>query len=207
MSLDSFVAVLIRLVVVVAAALVIQRAPVRAGAGAGPAHRFAVLAVWLSAVVVIGALLETELRRIVTEPQASYAQDYFAVAVPFALAVFLAATIVARPRLDRDHRPGLAMLAGPLAVVVLVLAASATMLRYWEADDEQTLQTAVETSGAAMQQAVATEMGIDLARSVGFGDTVSDVPFLSILGSAYVVDPDADLRAIATTKGWAIIES
>ncbi|MCA0328870.1 MAG: response regulator [Actinobacteria bacterium] len=164
-SLDSFVAVLIRLVVVVAAALVIQRAPVRAGAGAGPAHRFAVLAVWLSAVVVIGALLETELRRIVNTPSASYAQDYFAVAVPFALAVFLAATIVARPRLDRDHRPGLAMLAGPLAVVVLVLAASATMLRYWEADDEQTLQTAVETSGAAMQQAVATDVDAFLARA------------------------------------------
>jgi len=54
---------------------------------------------------------------------------------------------------------------------------------------------------------VAGEMGIDLAQSVGFGDTVSDVPFLSILGSAYVVDPDADLRAIATTKGWTIIES
>lgn len=56
-------------------------------------------------------------------------------------------------------------------------------------------------------QAVAAEMGIDLARSVGFGDTVSDVPFLSILGSAYVIDPDADLRAIAATKGWTIIES
>jgi signal transduction histidine kinase/ActR/RegA family two-component response regulator len=165
-SLDSAVAVLVRLAMVVAVALVIQRAPARAGAGAGPAHRFAVLAVWLAAVVVLGALLETELRRIVAAtPPGSYAKDYFAVAVPLALAVFLAATIVARPRLDRDRRPGLALLAGPLAVVVLVLAASETMLRYWEADDQQTLQTAVETSGAAMQQAVAADVDSFLARA------------------------------------------
>ncbi|MBE2270453.1 MAG: haloacid dehalogenase-like hydrolase [Anaerolinea sp.] len=56
-------------------------------------------------------------------------------------------------------------------------------------------------------RSVATELGVDLARSVGFGDTLSDVPFLSILGSAYVVDPDADLRAVATERGWGIIES
>jgi len=56
-------------------------------------------------------------------------------------------------------------------------------------------------------RSVAAELGVDLARSVGFGDTLSDVPFLSILGSAYVVDPDADLRAVATERGWGIIES
>lgn len=54
---------------------------------------------------------------------------------------------------------------------------------------------------------VAADMGIDLTRSVGFGDTLTDVPFLSILGSAYVVDPDNDLRAIAAAKGWTVIES
>lgn len=54
---------------------------------------------------------------------------------------------------------------------------------------------------------VAREMNLDLARSVGFGDTVSDVPFLSLLGAAHVVDPDPDLRAIAVGKGWTIIES
>ncbi|MBK8021216.1 MAG: haloacid dehalogenase-like hydrolase [Chloroflexi bacterium] len=54
---------------------------------------------------------------------------------------------------------------------------------------------------------VATEMGIDLASSVGLGDTVSDSAFLSILGAACVVDPDPDLRAIATEKGWDILDS
>lgn len=54
---------------------------------------------------------------------------------------------------------------------------------------------------------VAAEMNLDLGQSVGFGDTVTDVPFLSVLGAAYVVDPDSDLRAIATSKGWSIIES
>ncbi|MCK6579429.1 MAG: haloacid dehalogenase-like hydrolase [Anaerolineae bacterium] len=53
---------------------------------------------------------------------------------------------------------------------------------------------------------VAAEMGLDLARSVGFGDTVSDTAFLSILGAAYVVHPDPDLRAIAAEKGWTILE-
>ncbi|GEM_PF-5507699 len=60
---------------------------------------------------------------------------------------------------------------------------------------------------AVRVRAVAQELGIDLSRSVGFGDTVTDVPFLSLLSTAYVVDPDDELRAIATSKGWTIIES
>lgn len=60
---------------------------------------------------------------------------------------------------------------------------------------------------AVRVRAVAQEMHLDLAQSVGFGDTMADVPFLSLLGTAYVVDPDAELRAIAQAKGWSVIES
>jgi HAD superfamily hydrolase (TIGR01490 family) len=59
---------------------------------------------------------------------------------------------------------------------------------------------------AARVRDVAQEMNLDLSRSVGFGDTTSDVPFLSILGSAYVVNPDRELRQIALGKGWTLIE-
>jgi len=54
---------------------------------------------------------------------------------------------------------------------------------------------------------VAQKLNIDLSRSVGFGDTLTDVPFLSILAHAHVVDPDPELRALALSKGWTIIES
>lgn len=58
---------------------------------------------------------------------------------------------------------------------------------------------------AVRARAVASEMGIDLARSVGFGDTVSDVPFLSLMGTVFVVDPDPDLITVATARGWTVI--
>jgi len=54
---------------------------------------------------------------------------------------------------------------------------------------------------------VAAELNLDLAKSVGFGDTSSDIPFLSLLGTAYVVDPAPELRTLAAEKGWTIIES
>ncbi len=54
---------------------------------------------------------------------------------------------------------------------------------------------------------VAQKHNIDLSRSVGFGDTTSDQYFLSLLGSAYVIDPDDELRAIAAEKGWTVIQN
>jgi phosphoserine phosphatase len=60
---------------------------------------------------------------------------------------------------------------------------------------------------AVRVRSVAQAMQIDLSASVGFGDTVTDVPFLSLLGTAHVVDPDAELRAIAQQKGWTILDT
>jgi phosphoserine phosphatase len=60
---------------------------------------------------------------------------------------------------------------------------------------------------AVRVRTVAQTMHIDLSASVGFGDTVTDVPFLSLLGTAHVVDPDAELRVIAQQKGWVILDT
>jgi phosphoserine phosphatase len=59
---------------------------------------------------------------------------------------------------------------------------------------------------AARARAVAAELNIDLSQSIGFGDTVADVPFLSLLLQVTVVHPDRELRQIAILNGWEIVE-
>jgi phosphoserine phosphatase len=60
---------------------------------------------------------------------------------------------------------------------------------------------------AARARSLAVELGIDLKQSIGFGDTVADVPFLSLLKQVTVVHPDRELRQIAITNGWEILEN
>lgn len=45
---------------------------------------------------------------------------------------------------------------------------------------------------------------IDLQRSYAYGDSISDVPVLSIVGHPQAVNPDARLRKHARDRGWAI---
>ncbi len=52
---------------------------------------------------------------------------------------------------------------------------------------------------------LARENGLDLAQSVGFGDTLSDIAFLSLLGRAIVVDPTPAMQAEAQRRGWEIL--
>jgi HAD superfamily hydrolase (TIGR01490 family) len=52
---------------------------------------------------------------------------------------------------------------------------------------------------------LAQARNINLAEAVGYGDTVSDVRFLSLVGKAGAIDPDAGLRAEAERRGWEII--
>lgn len=56
-------------------------------------------------------------------------------------------------------------------------------------------------------KAVAREMEIDLAESVGYGDTASDGAFLSLLGKAVVVDPSSALEAEARRRSWEILHT
>src|SRR5438105_12770795 len=52
---------------------------------------------------------------------------------------------------------------------------------------------------------LAEREGIDLARSYAYSDSESDLPMLRVVGHPIVVNPDAQLRAIATAEGWEVI--
>jgi HAD superfamily hydrolase (TIGR01490 family) len=52
---------------------------------------------------------------------------------------------------------------------------------------------------------LAVREGIDLAASYAYSDSESDLPMLRAVGHAVVVNPDQDLRRIATAEGWEIL--
>jgi HAD superfamily hydrolase (TIGR01490 family) len=52
---------------------------------------------------------------------------------------------------------------------------------------------------------LALREGIDLGASFAYSDSESDLPMLSVVGHPIVVNPDADLRAIAAREGWEVI--
>jgi HAD superfamily hydrolase (TIGR01490 family) len=54
-------------------------------------------------------------------------------------------------------------------------------------------------------QELAEREGIDLAGSYAYSDSESDLPMLRAVGHAVVVNPDQDLRRIATVEGWEIL--
>jgi HAD superfamily hydrolase (TIGR01490 family) len=48
--------------------------------------------------------------------------------------------------------------------------------------------------------------GIDLGRSTAYSDSHTDLPFLEAVGRAVAVNPDRELRRIATERGWPVLE-
>lgn len=52
---------------------------------------------------------------------------------------------------------------------------------------------------------VADREGIDLTVSYAYSDSESDLPMLRAVGQPVVVNPDADLRRIATEEGWEVL--
>ena len=52
---------------------------------------------------------------------------------------------------------------------------------------------------------LAEERGYDLDRCYGYSDSVTDVPMLEVVGHAFAVNPDKDLRRVAVAKGWPIL--
>jgi HAD superfamily hydrolase (TIGR01490 family) len=46
---------------------------------------------------------------------------------------------------------------------------------------------------------------LDLARSTAYSDSYSDVPFLEAVGRPVVVNPDRELRRLATERGWEVL--
>jgi HAD superfamily hydrolase (TIGR01490 family) len=53
--------------------------------------------------------------------------------------------------------------------------------------------------------ALADERGFDLAVSYAYSDSASDLPMLRVVGHAVVVNPDAELEALARQEGWEVL--
>ncbi|HEX9694889.1 MAG TPA: HAD-IB family hydrolase [Actinomycetota bacterium] len=47
--------------------------------------------------------------------------------------------------------------------------------------------------------------GIDLSRSYAYSDSATDIPMLETVGHPVAVNPDKELRKIATERGWEIL--
>jgi HAD superfamily hydrolase (TIGR01490 family) len=52
----------------------------------------------------------------------------------------------------------------------------------------------------------AARIGIDLSKSHAYSDSITDLPMLETVGFPNVVNPDKDLRAVASERGWPILE-
>ncbi len=57
-----------------------------------------------------------------------------------------------------------------------------------------------------MEQLVA-ERGYDLSQCWAYSDSISDQPMLEAVGHPVAVNPEPELRAMATERGWEIIET
>jgi len=52
---------------------------------------------------------------------------------------------------------------------------------------------------------LAAERNIDLATSWSYSDSMSDVPMMELVGNAVAVNPDAQLAALARSRGWPVV--
>ena len=55
-------------------------------------------------------------------------------------------------------------------------------------------------------QRLAAERGYDLSRCTAYSDSVSDLPLLECVGTPVAVNPEKHLRAVASARGWRIVE-
>src|SRR5215212_3651356 len=60
------------------------------------------------------------------------------------------------------------------------------------------------TKAAAVRQ-LAARMGIDLSASTAYSDGHTDLPFLEAVGRPVAVNPDRELRRVATERGWPVL--
>lgn len=61
-----------------------------------------------------------------------------------------------------------------------------------------------ENKASAIEE-LAREKGYDLERSYAYSDSVTDVHMLEIVGHPYAVNPDKELRKIAASSGWPVL--
>jgi 3-deoxy-D-manno-octulosonate 8-phosphate phosphatase KdsC-like HAD superfamily phosphatase len=53
-------------------------------------------------------------------------------------------------------------------------------------------------------RALAEREGLDLTRCTAYSDSSNDLPMLSLVGTAVAVNPDAELKAVARSRGWVV---
>lgn len=53
---------------------------------------------------------------------------------------------------------------------------------------------------------MAEQYGYDLMNSFAYSDSETDIPMLEVVGNAYAVNPDKNLRKVATERGWQILQ-
>jgi HAD superfamily hydrolase (TIGR01490 family) len=61
-----------------------------------------------------------------------------------------------------------------------------------------------EEKARAIQE-LAEQRGYDLARSYAYSDSITDAPMLEVVGHPHAVNPDKELRKVATSNGWPIL--
>jgi HAD superfamily hydrolase (TIGR01490 family) len=55
-------------------------------------------------------------------------------------------------------------------------------------------------------EAMAAERGYDLEQCFAYSDSITDAPMLEIVGHPHAVNPDKDLRRMAASRGWPILQ-
>lgn len=53
---------------------------------------------------------------------------------------------------------------------------------------------------------LAAERGYDLATSYAYTDSITDLPMLEAVGNPTAVNPDSELRRLATERGWPVLD-
>jgi HAD superfamily hydrolase (TIGR01490 family) len=67
-------------------------------------------------------------------------------------------------------------------------------------------QYAMGPGKADAMRDLAEEQGLDLAESYAYSDSATDLPMMEMVGHPHAVNPDRELRRIATEREWPILE-
>jgi HAD superfamily hydrolase (TIGR01490 family) len=59
---------------------------------------------------------------------------------------------------------------------------------------------------AQAMEVMAAERGYDLEQCFAYSDSITDAPMLELVGHPHAVNPDKDLRKLAASKGWPILQ-
>ena len=55
-------------------------------------------------------------------------------------------------------------------------------------------------------QAMAADRGYDLEQCFAYSDSITDAPMLEVVGHPHAVNPDKELRKLAASRGWPILQ-